>query len=247
LEAKLSNLVRIFRRQLILICIFLLLVNYSELEAKKKKSDPEVKLFLDDSQLDNQEYYNKLPLLSLEAFAGALLMPKTSNFKVINYNYKLAKAESKIAEEMVAVSLGMRKEYVKIEAEGKSLLSGNLDGSDAEISETVKAKLEDLKTDKAQLSESQKVYFLSGFIYLASSIVREKTILESSKMFINEAKNAKGIDAVMYVKDIPYATNVIVGLPVLLSTQMRTISEFITIAKTQNIEIPKDVTNNLFQ
>jgi len=66
-------------------------------------------------------------------------------------------------------------------------------------------------------------------------------------MFINEAKNAKGIDAVMYVKDIPYATNVIVGLPVLLSTQMRTISEFITIAKTQNIEIPKDVTDNLFQ
>jgi hypothetical protein len=51
----------------------------------------------------------------------------------------------------------------------------------------------------------------------------------------------------MYVKDIPYATNVVIGLPVLLSNQMRTISEFITIAKTQNIEIPKDVTDSLFQ
>ena len=235
------------QRLIVLICIFLLLVSCVGLEAKKKKADPEVKLFLDDSQLDNPEYYNKLPLLSLEAFASALLMPKTSNFKVINYNYKLAKAESKIAEEMVAVSLGMRQEYVKIEAEGKSLMSANLEGSDAEISETLIAKLEDLKTDKAQLSESQKVYFLSGFIYLASSIVREKTILESSKKFVNEAKNAKGIDAVMYVKDIPYATNVVIGLPVLLSNQMRTISEFITIAKTQNIEIPKDVTDSLFQ
>jgi len=66
-------------------------------------------------------------------------------------------------------------------------------------------------------------------------------------MFINEAKNAKGIDAVMYIKDIPYATNVVLGLPVLLSNQLRTISDFIAIARTQNIDIPKDVTDNLFQ
>ncbi len=65
-------------------------------------------------------------------------------------------------------------------------------------------------------------------------------------MFVNEAKNAKGLDAVFYVKDIPYATNVVVGLPTLLTTQMKTISEFITIAKTQNIDIPEDVTASLF-
>jgi len=247
LEAKLKNLMKTLHRLLILTCIFTLLISCSGLEAKKKKKEEETKLFLDDTQLDNPEYYNKLPLLSLESFAGALLMPKTTNFKIINLNYKLAKGESKIAEEMVTTSLGMRQEYVKVEAEGKSLLSGNLEGSDAEISETLKAKLDDLKTNKAQLSESQKVYFLSGFIYLASSIVRGKTILESSRMFINEAKNAKGIDAVMYVKDIPYATNVVLGLPVLLSNQLRTISDFIAIARTQNIDIPKDVTDNLFQ
>jgi len=140
----------------------------------------------------------------------------------------------------------MRQEFVKVEAEGKSLLSGNLEGSEAEISEAMKTKLEDLKNNKAQLSESQKVYFLSGFIFLTSSIIREKIVLESTKMFVNEAKNAKGLDAVFYVKDIPYATNVVVGLPTLLTTQMKTISEFITIAKTQNIDIPEDVTASLF-
>jgi protein required for attachment to host cells len=54
-------------------------------------------------------------------------------------------------------------------------------------------------------------------------------------MFVNEAKNAKGLDAVFYVKDIPYATNVVVGLPTLLTTQMKTISEFITIAKPKTL------------
>ena len=216
------------------------------LKEKKKNKEVELKLFLDDEQLENPEYYNKLPLLSLESFATALLTPKTTNFKIINQNYKIARADSKIAEEMVAVSLGMRQEFVKVEAEGKSLLSGNLEGSEAEISETMKMKLEDLKTNKAQLSESQKVYFLSGFIFLASSVIREKIVLESAKMFVNEAKNAKGVEAFLYVKDVPYATNVVIGLPTLLTTQMKTISEFITIAKTQNIEIPADVTANLF-
>ena len=215
------------------------------LNAKKKNKEVELKLFLDDEQLENPEYYNKLPLLSLESFATALLTPKTTNFKIINQNYKIARADSKIAEEMVAVSLGMRQEFVKVEAEGKSLLSGNLEGSEAEISETMKMKLEDLKTNKAQLSESQKVYFLSGFIFLASSVIREKIVLESAKMFVNEAKNAKGVEAFLYVKDVPYATNVVIGLPTLLTTQMKTISEFITIARSQIIEIPADVSANL--
>jgi hypothetical protein len=155
---------------------------------QKEKKEVEIKLYLDDAQLENPEYYNKLPVLSLESFATALLTPKTTNFKIINHNYQIARADSKIAEEMIAVSLGMRQEFVKVEAEGKSLLSGNLEGSEAEISEAMKTKLEDLKNNKAQLSESQKVYFLSGFIFLTSSIIREKIVLESTKMFVNEAK-----------------------------------------------------------
>ena len=240
-----------FKFVLVSLCIMSMLTSWVSIEAKKKEEDKgkevESKLFLDDSKLDNQDYYNQFPSSAIQSFENALLTPKVSDIKIITINSDQTKTDAKIAEEMIAVALGMRQEYVNLEAEGKSLLSGNLEGSELEISEMVKAKLEDLKNAKAQLSESQKVYFLSGFIYLASSIVREKTILESSKKFVNEAKNAKGIDAVMYVKDIPYATNVVIGLPVLLSNQMRTISEFITIAKTQNIEIPKDVTDSLFQ
>ncbi|MEN6444879.1 MAG: hypothetical protein ABFC98_02400 [Candidatus Cloacimonas sp.] len=238
---------RIAKVLLIIGGVISLLFLQTALEAKKKPKEVENKLFLDDTQLDNPEYYNQFPLLSLEAFATALLTPKTTNFKIINNNYTLARADSKIAEEMVAVALGMRQEYVKIEAEGKSLISGNLEGSEAEISETMKLKLEDLKTNKAQLSEIQKTYFLSGFIYLAGSVAREKIVLESAKMFVNEAKNAQGIAAVVYVKDLPYATNVVIGLPGLLTNQLKTISEFVTIAKTQNIDIPPDVTANLFQ
>lgn len=237
---------RLSRILLILAILLSMLSLHTALDAKKKKKEVEIKLYLDDAQLENPEYYNKLPVLSLESFATALLTPKTTNFKIINHNYQIARADSKIAEEMIAVSLGMRQEFVKVEAEGKSLLSGNLEGSEAEISEAMKTKLEDLKNNKAQLSESQKVYFLSGFIFLASSVIREKIVLESAKMFVNEAKNAKGVEAFLYVKDVPYATNVVIGLPTLLTTQMKTISEFITIAKTQNIEIPADVTANLF-
>ncbi len=139
---------RLSRILLILAILLSMLSLHTALDAKKKKKEVEIKLYLDDAQLENPEYYNKLPVLSLESFATALLTPKTTNFKIINHNYQIARADSKIAEEMIAVSLGMRQEFVKVEAEGKSLLSGNLEGSEAEISEAMKTKLEDLKNNK---------------------------------------------------------------------------------------------------
>ena len=77
---------------------------HTALDAKKKKKEVEIKLYLDDAQLENPEYYNKLPVLSLESFATALLTPKTTNFKIINHNYQIARADSKISD----LTLGMK-------------------------------------------------------------------------------------------------------------------------------------------
>lgn len=236
-----------FKIVITLICIISMLSIGVSLEAKKKEKEAETHLFLDDSQLEKPEYYSQLSIQALQSFANALATPITPDINMIHDNMILANIDAKIAEEMVAVSLGMRQEYVKIEAQGKSLLSGNLEGSEAEISETLKAKLEDIKNDKAKFSEPQKAYFLNGFIYLASSIIREKNILESAKKFVDEAKNATGMAAAKYAKSLPQATAIVTDLPATLVSQMNTINEYITIAKTQGIEIPADVTKNLFK
>ncbi|HOG26269.1 MAG TPA: hypothetical protein PLI24_06700 [Candidatus Cloacimonas sp.] len=240
-----------FKFVLVSLCIMSMLTSWVSIEAKKKEEDKgkevESKLFLDDSKLDNQDYYNQFPSSAIQSFENALLTPKVSDIKIITINSDQTKTDAKIAEEMIAVALGMRQEYVNLEAEGKSLLSGNLEGSELEISEMVKAKLEDLKTAKAQLSESQKVYFLSGFTYLASSIVREKVILESAKMYVDEASKATGMAKMKYAKDLPYATAVVTDIPILLESQIKTINEFATIAKTQSIKIPENVTKSLFE
>ena len=53
--------------------------------------------------------------------------------------------------------------------------------------------------------------------------------------------------AAKYAKSLPQATAIVTDLPATLVSQMNTINEYITIAKTQGIEIPADVTKNLFK
>jgi len=65
LEIEHKNYMRLSRILLILAILLSMLSLHTALDAKKKKKEVEIKLYLDDAQLENPEYYNKLPVLSL--------------------------------------------------------------------------------------------------------------------------------------------------------------------------------------
>jgi hypothetical protein len=216
------------------------------LEAKKKDKAEQVQLLLDDTKLEQADYYDGLKVVALKSFVDAVQLPKTEDMKTIKSEMDIANINSQWSEECASVALGYRQEFVKSVAEGKAKASGNTGGSDnLDISDSVKQDIAKLKSGETKMSEMQQTFFLSSLVHLASAVYIEKTVLEGAKMFVETAKGAKGPAAMKYAKDLPVASKIVADLPGTLATQLATLKDFMAIATTQNIEVPKDVTSKM--
>lgn len=234
------------KKTFVVVMILLLLVSAAFAAKKDKDKEKAQAWLLDEAKLQTDEaaleYAMSLKSESIEWLKGSLQYMNAVDFPTLSVALDEAKTHSAWSLETALQALGMRQQLVTARAEKEATKGGSAGGDEAELGKMLEQKLAEMSETEAQLSGSQKDFFLASLVQLLSSISRETLIVKNIATYIDYAKSLKGLSATKEAKNIPIATAMAADLPVLVSNQINTLNTFLKIAKTNNIEIPEDVT-----
>jgi len=237
-----------FKVVLLAICLTLVVGSVLLAKEKGKKGEVEIVFLLDDSQLvvENAVAYGvSLQGEALKSLAITANYIGKSDFASIKEAYDLTTSDIAWSEECALQALDLRKDVVASRAEAAANSAANAGGEPADIGLQMKTKIESLKSGAFQLSDSQKGYFLVSLTRLAAAIAKETVLVTNAKAYTENVKGMSVMAKAKEAKNLPKATSMVATLPGNLVTQLATMVSYVTIAKTNGIKIPEDVTKLL--
>lgn len=233
-----------FKIVLLAICLTLIVGSTLAAKDKGKKGKPEVVFLLDDTQLTEESAEIYTGLLQKEALASLAVSATylgKNEYASIAEAYELTKNDIAWSKECALQALDLRKIVVATEAGASASEAGNAGGDAANISSQMQAKIDELKSGAATLSASQKGYFLVSLTRLAGAIAKETILVNCAKAYVDNVKSMPPLAKAKEAKNLPKAAEMVSSLPGALASQIGTLGSYITIAKTNGIEIPKEV------
>jgi len=221
--------------------------NRKTASSKKKpaKADKQA-LLLDEAMLADEStasvYAGQLVLIATDCLLQSVMYGGGSDFPSLAKAFDLSKNHIAWSEETAWQAFGLRQMVVAARAEASAQGAG-LAGSDAALQgENLQAQMDAKLKEGVQLQDSQRDFFLASLIYLAAAITKETYISKNLSEYITWAKSLKGFDALREAQYLPKALSITTGLPGMIASQMITLKTYLDIAKTNNIEIPSNVT-----
>lgn len=208
---------------------------------KAKAAGKQAPMLLDDARLDDPSYYPQLQVEALASLAKAFTYVGKKDFVSINEAYTFATDDIAWSNEAGLQALGLRQDVVKMRADAAAGSAGNA-GSDKTDASTSMQQMIDAKLQSgAQLSQTQKQYFLVSLTRLAAAIAKETILVKSAADYANEVKAMPAMQKAKEAKNLPKAANMVSKLPGNIASQLKTLKTYLDIAKTNNIKIPDDV------
>lgn len=232
--------------KIVLLAICLTLIVGSTLAAKDKGKKDEVKVvfLLDDSKLvveQTESYGLSLQKEALESLVLSATYLGKNDFASIAEAYEMATNDIAWSEECALQALDLRKDVVAAKAEAEATGATNAGGDPAIVSANLKAQIDKLKSGEIKLSTAQKGYFLVSLTRIAAALAKETILVTNAKAYVENVKGMSVLAKAKEAKNLPKATGMVSTLPGAITTQLGTLATYITIAKTNGIEIPKEV------
>jgi len=237
-----------FKVVLLAICLMLIVGSALVAKDKGKKEKSEIVFLLDDTQLvaDKAVAYGKLlQIKALESLKQSATYLGKSDFASIAEAYEKTSEDIAWSDECALQALDLRKDVVAARAEASATSAANAGGEPADQSLQIKARIEDLKSGALTLSDSQKEYFLVSLTRLAAAIAKETLLVVNAKDYAENVKSMSALAKAKEAKNLPKAASMVSTLPGNLVTQLATLVTYVTIAKTNGIKIPDDVSKLL--
>lgn len=230
----------------IVVVLLLVVMMFGCSSNKGSKKDDAVKPLLLNSERiaqNDKSYPKELHVEALKTLTGAALLMGQNDFESIDAAYSIAEYNIALSNEASLQALGLREGVVAKNAEAKAIAEGNAGGEEADLSVDVEAEKARMLAEGVTLKGTQKDYFLVSLVQLASAIATEVVLVNNTKDYIMNVKAMPTMAKAKEAKNLKKASALASSLPGNIASQIGTLKTYIDIAKTNNIEIPEDVSS----
>jgi hypothetical protein len=210
-----------------------------------KRNSQEQSLLLDDSRLEDNSYYAMLQTEAIASIVMSATLIGKSDFTSIYDAYMMANEDIAWSKETALQALGLRQDVVRMRADAAGAGAGNAGAIGSEIGANMQQVIDANLQSGLLLSEVQKKYFLVSLTRLGAAIAKEIIIVKNATDYVQDVKKMSAIQKAKEAKNLPKAVDMVSKLPGNITSQLNSLKTYIDVAKTNNINIPDDVTKLL--